>query len=305
MKDPGFTPEREREREPGAHFPDNFQPTREIDFFSLFFTQTVIQSIVNFTNIYAAMHILDRKCYSRPDGSWEHTTPGEIKRLLGLCIYFGLVQVGDFQAYWGTAPPYHGLWARRFLTKRHFLALLSFFHVVSPNQEQAGKNCFLYESILASCMAYHHPRRNISINDHMIRFKGRNVMKMYIKNKPTKWGFKSFSLCDSLTKYIYNFELYTGQQAPPSEHGLTHDLIMRLCHPLLNQGYTLLTDNYYTSAIAATHLHDQKTSLVGTCRSNRTGFSVILKDVKAFERYEERGAMRCQEWPYGVYSMVR
>ena len=69
-------------------------------------------------------------------------------------------------------------------------------------------------------------------------------MKVYIKNKPTKWGFKSFSFCDSLTKYIYNFELYTGQQGPPSEHGLAHDLIMHLCHPLLNQGYTLFTDNY-------------------------------------------------------------
>ena len=29
-----------------------------------------------------------------------------------------------------------------------------------------------------------------SIDEHMVKFKGRSGMKQYIKSKPIKWGFK-------------------------------------------------------------------------------------------------------------------
>ena len=29
-----------------------------------------------------------------------------------------------------------------------------------------------------------------SIDEHMVKFKGRSGMKQYIKSKPVKWGFK-------------------------------------------------------------------------------------------------------------------
>eukprot|EP00117_Sycon_ciliatum_P035798 scpid113898/ scgid27062/ len=35
----------------------------------------------------------------------------------------------------------------------------------------------------------------------MIRFKGRQQMKVYVKHKPVKWGFKSYALCDANNAY--------------------------------------------------------------------------------------------------------
>ena len=86
----------------------------------------------------------------------------------------------------------------------------------------------------------------MSLDERTVRFKGRHAMKVYryVKNKPTKWRFKHYTLCDSSTKYIRNFELYTGQQNAPGPLGITLDLVMRLFQPLNNQGYALFTDNY-------------------------------------------------------------
>ena len=46
---PAFTPNRPA----GPNFPDNFAPQRELDFFRLFFSVTVIQHLVHSTNLYA------------------------------------------------------------------------------------------------------------------------------------------------------------------------------------------------------------------------------------------------------------
>ena len=39
--------------------------------------------------------------YASADGRWQDVTPDEIKRLIGLLIYFGLVKVvGSLEKYW-------------------------------------------------------------------------------------------------------------------------------------------------------------------------------------------------------------
>ena len=52
-----------------------------------------------------------------------------------------------------------------------------------------------------------------SVDEHMndmIKFKGRNAMKQYMKNKPIKWGFKMWARCCSRTGYLFQFDYYTG-----------------------------------------------------------------------------------------------
>ena len=47
-------------------------------------------------------------------------------------------------------------------------------------------------------------------------------MRQYNKEKPNKWGFKVFALCNSKTGTIHNFEMYTGKE--PVETKRTGDL---------------------------------------------------------------------------------
>ena len=72
----------------------------------------MINSICNHTNSYANERIFEgtHTSYTKKDGSWEDTTPDEIRRLIALLIYFGLVRVGNFNLYWSVKTLYHGLW---------------------------------------------------------------------------------------------------------------------------------------------------------------------------------------------------
>ena len=97
---PAFTPSRPT----GIHFG---QPllrrtmTKAIEFFHLFFTVEMINSICKHTNTYANEHMVEgtHQTYAQADGSLKDTTPDEINRLIALLIYFGLVKVNNAERY--------------------------------------------------------------------------------------------------------------------------------------------------------------------------------------------------------------
>ena len=86
--------------------------------------------------------------------------------------------------------------------------------------------------------------------------------------------------------------MYSGQVEEVSECGLTYDVVMRLFNALLNQGYCLYTDNYYTSNALATIFLANSSHLTGTVCSTQTGFPDSLKNVKALQRAGNRGDIR-------------
>ena len=229
-----------------------------------------------------------------------------MQTFIALLIYFGLVRVQDVKkyTYWSNQSLYNGLWARGILSRRRFMAIRAFFQCSPPDgdpEDRLRKVRFIYDHVRNKSREYWQPNRHVCIDERMVRFKGRNVMKVYVKQKPIKWGFKSYTLCDSETAYNCYFEMYTGQNVPPGEHGLTHDLVMRLMQPYVGQGYRLFTDNYYTSHALAESLIASNTDLVGTVRSNRHGFPDRLKQSKHFERHGARGDMRNERVDRTVY----
>ena len=123
----------EPQREAGFHFPEDFAPVCEMEFFELFFSDEVIQTIADHTNDYADMHILGKLTYAQPDGSWHPTSSEEIRKFIAFLLYMGLVRVGSYELYWSTASLYYGLWGRAFFTRLRFKALLAFLYVDAPD----------------------------------------------------------------------------------------------------------------------------------------------------------------------------
>ena len=94
--------------------PSRNRMVRPIEFFRLFFTNEMVESIVLHKNTYAYLHIVSgsQSSYTRSDGSWRETLSDEINRLIALLIYFGIVNVvWSVDKYWSTATLIHGLWA--------------------------------------------------------------------------------------------------------------------------------------------------------------------------------------------------
>jgi len=106
-------------RDPGSQLNRNQLRTKSkaIDFFNLFFDDDVIDKITKHTNEYAQMTIVNKSSYGDKDGAWIETTASEIRALIALMIYQGLVRVSCLKNYWSTRSLYHGLWARSMLSR--------------------------------------------------------------------------------------------------------------------------------------------------------------------------------------------
>lgn len=124
------------------------------------------------------------------------------------------------------------------------------------------------------------PGENIAIDEGMIAWRGNLSFRVYMPNKPDKFGVKLFMLCDSSNGYCSRFEMYHGSQENQSDKGKIYDLVMRLITPYLGRGHKLYVDNYYMSPILFHDLFQRQTGACGTMRVNRKGVPADLKTVK-------------------------
>jgi len=70
----------------------------------------------------------------------------------------------------------------------------------------------------------------VRTDEQIIPFKGRHSLKVYVKNKPKKWGYKVFALCDC-SGVLLNFEIYAGKEEHDSELpdvGVSGNVVLRL-----------------------------------------------------------------------------
>ena len=75
------------------------------------------------------------------------------------------------------------------------------------------------------------PESYQSIDEHMFKFKGKSLMRQYMKNEPIKWGFKFWFRCGSKSEYLYDFDTYLGKTSK-TEFGLCESVVLSLCENL-------------------------------------------------------------------------
>lgn len=135
--------------------------------------------------------------------------------------------------------------------------------------------------------------------------KARFSFKQYIRNKPTKWGFKLWCLCDSQNGYTNNFIIYRGKEGESLSHFWLSYVVMNLALPYLNQGYKIYMDNYYTSPQLLRDLHQQRTYGTGTVASNRKSLPKQIKELVSVYSNKPRGSgiyVRDTEVVYTVWK---
>ena len=73
--------------------------------------------------------------------------------------------------------------------------------------------------------------QNVSVDEAMVKGKGKNPVKQFQPNKPIKRGSKVWSLADSITGYLYDFQIYQGKQSNTTELGLGTRVVCDLMLP--------------------------------------------------------------------------
>ncbi|XP_044151406.1 piggyBac transposable element-derived protein 4-like [Bufo gargarizans] len=250
-------------------------------YLQLFLTEEVIEKIVTETNRYQQQQSATQHGTFSRSRKWEPVTKEDMWQFLGLIIFQGVIGKPLQKWYWTTnkllATPFFGT-AR---SEYRFSLIMKYFHIINKKEfdeathpaPKLKKIWEVWQMIVSNFQRTYVPGRDVSVNESLMANKGRLSWIQYIASKRARFGIKSYMLCESSTGYIWNLFIYTskGTKFNPrnSGYGMATSSVLTLLEPLLNQGYCVTTDNFYTSPELYEVLLQNKTDAYGTVRPNR------------------------------------
>uniref|UniRef100_A0A1A7YLU1 Si:ch73-353p21.4 n=1 Tax=Iconisemion striatum TaxID=60296 RepID=A0A1A7YLU1_9TELE len=257
-------------RKPGPTF-DTTTSWSPLSLFQLFFSQSVVRTIIDNTNANAA-----RRLQAGIKFVWRALTLSDFFIFMAILIFTSLVSVHHRADYWRKVWPYNFPFPADKMTRDRFEAILWSLHLSNPEEDEENERkrntadydrLFkikpLYTDMVTACQAHFQPYQMISIDERMVASKARHSMKQYQKDKPTKWGYKLFVLTDSSTGFTWNFFVYTGKSVSTTGQGLSYSSVLDLLpFSMLDRGYMLFVDNFYTSPALFRDLRIQKSWLL-------------------------------------------
>ena len=165
-------------------------------------------------------------------------TKDEVYQYLGVRLLLGIHKVRNHRYAWSSKKAQVLVRLGELMTCYRFEIISAFLHIVTPDEEQATssdrlrKIRTLHNHIKNRCGELYQPLQQLSVDERMVRSKARTHFRQYIRNKPTKWGFKYWVIAD-VTGYTLDFNLYIRNATESSGNGLGFDVVMELIHPYM------------------------------------------------------------------------
>lgn len=238
--------------------------------------ENMLNSIVANTNIYIRKLIQNEEY----DYRRKETTLAEIKAVIGLLYIAGVKHGGrmNLSEFWATDGNGVAIFpATMGINRFRFLCRCIRFDDIHSREERRklDKICAvreIFENFVRNCKSAYTVGALTTLDEMLWAFRGRCSFRMYIANKPAKYGLKIFALVDARTYYVTNLEIYAGVQpdGPYKISTKTDDVVERMCEPIYNTGRNITMDNWFTGyEIMKKMLTDYRLTIVGTLRKNK------------------------------------
>ena len=254
--------------------------------FQKFFTDEVVTKIVQHTNEEANRKGITETCFA------------EIIAFLGVLILMG--------ANNDNCLDFHDLWSNELgrsvyiatMSRNRFSELLRIIRFDDKNTRDARRvndkfaplrEVFqLLNNLLPKyCIA----GKDTTVDEMLSLFRGKCPFKVFLKEKPGKYGMLVRILADCEYRYVHSMEVYAGKDGTTPESRGPREVVKRLIAPIKNTGRNVTTDRYYTSVELAEDLYsDYNTTLVGTMRNNRKHIPEELKTTTGRDLYSSKFA---------------
>ena len=82
----------------------------------------------------------------------------------------------------------------------------------TPQYDRLGKVRSVLEFLNNKFLTLYNPNCDNSIDEIIIKFKGRSAMKQYFPRKPIKRGFKVWVRADSDNGFVCEYQVYCGKE---------------------------------------------------------------------------------------------
>lgn len=236
-----------------------------VDFFSLFFSDEIIDLIVEQSNLYASQKNVAL-----------NLTREELLVVFGGMLMSGYAKYPNKRLFWSREDDTPKLLANSMRCNR-FEQIIRFMHLNDNNSLNPADRLYKLRPIidvLNKSFTYHGGLdEKLSVDESMIPYYGKHYAKQYIKGKPIRFGFKNWAIC-SASGYLISFDLYCGKDASRVyEFGLGGDVVTTLLEHAevpSESGHKLFIDSFFTSVPLIKHLADKGFCATGTLRSDRT-----------------------------------
>ncbi|XP_051167638.1 piggyBac transposable element-derived protein 4-like [Leptopilina boulardi] len=197
----------------GPNIPAHAKTASEI-FFCLF-PDSLVEKIVEETNLYAR----------QKNSKQEPVTKVELLVFLGINILMGIKKLPSYRDHWSSNAQLHDSYISSLMTVNRFGFFLSHLHLNNnnnepkkghPNYDKLYKLRLIIDTLSHTFKSCWNPGKYQSIDESMIKFKGRSSLKQYMPAKPIKRGYKSWTRSDE-SGFISEFQVYTGKSDSPEK----------------------------------------------------------------------------------------
>ncbi|XP_063591920.1 piggyBac transposable element-derived protein 4-like [Penaeus indicus] len=207
--------------------------------------------------------------------------------------------------YWSKNDLHEAPFFPKHMPRDRFDQISTCLHL-SDNDFQDGSNRLwklgrIVELLQNNCKEAYIPPQWITVDESLWKFRGRLGFVTYNPTKRARFGLKIYKLSVSsgpTCGYTCAFKFYTVQDRGvlPASHKAVADLMESA--EVLNKGYTLFVDNWYSSPTLFHWLQGRKTNACGTVRPNRKWMPKNFEKLKMNEvavRSTPTGMM-CLKW---------
>lgn len=270
----------------GVRIPSLLHEPDPYKFFTEFLQDEFLDLIAFYTNQNASLDPRFRHPKKTP---WKTVDKDDIRSFFGLLFLFGLMKKPNILSYWTKDPLIATECMPRIMELTKFSRIKRYICFYDKSQPKPVGDSFykirsFQDHVLSNSKRVYIPERDLSVDESIILYTGLHRLKVYMPQKPNRYGFKAFVLSEASTGFICNMMMSEGRLKGNSEESFTKRLVVDIMKDYQDQGYRVYMDRYYTSAELFMELKRKGIGACGTSLLTRLKLEKgLLKEVLEFK----------------------
>ena len=272
-------------------------------------SKTIQETIVKFTNKYASLAYEAHNEVHNSSLVWKPLDGTELIALMGLLLRAGIDRNYDqnYSEFWSTDMQKQKIIFVATMPRNRFIQLTSFLRFdnvaarrpglkewmkkkigsklnarnangqrpITPQPIPQIRNSKLdaiqtiFEPFVGNIQSLYDPSLNITVDEMLLRFKGKCPFRVYMPKKPGRYGIKIWIAADSSTGYVLNLQIYEGKIGGAPEKDLGMRVVLDLLELYEHTHRGITGDNFFTSLNLSDELLRRGLTYVGTIRKSR------------------------------------
>lgn len=253
------------------------------DLWNLLVDDTILCEVLRWTNVKIER---ERNKYANKTRSeLRNLDMIELKAFVGLLLFSAVFKSNheDINTLFATDGTGRDIF-RAVMSKNRFAFLLTSLRFDNPDTRSERKDTdptapisFIFEQFVNNCQKIYSVGSNTTVDEMLVSFRGRCSFRMYIPNKPAKYGLKIMALTDAKTHYFLNGYIYAGKGSDGQTLSLEEQnlpkptqAVVRLAKPIYNTNRNITADNWFTSVdLVYRLLKEYGLTYIGTMKKNK------------------------------------